>query len=144
MSGEDLLAMPEPISAPFTRYIGAIAEEIGEGGVRLSVQTGPQHADRWGRVHAGVLTSVMDSVIGIGLGRARGEGARDAEGPHATIDMSTSFYATATPGDEIVAEGSVLRIDGPVAFGEVDARRRSDGELLAKARLTFVIPGARR
>jgi acyl-coenzyme A thioesterase PaaI-like protein len=136
--------MPERISAPFARYIGTIAEEVGEGGVRLSIQTGPEHADRWGRVHTGVLTSVMDSVIGIGLGRARGEGAREAEGPHATIEMSTSFYGIATPGDEIVAEGRVLRIDGPVAFGEVEAHRRSDGELLAKARLTFVIPGARR
>jgi acyl-coenzyme A thioesterase 13 len=136
--------VPEPISAPFTRYIGTVAEEISEGGVRLSIQTGPQHADRWGRVHTGVLTSVMDSVIGMGLGRARGEGARESEGPHATIEMSTSFYANAMPGDEILAEGRVLRIDGPVAFGEVEAYRRSDLELLAKARLTFVIPGARR
>ena len=136
--------MPEPISAPFTRYIGAVAEEISEGRVRLSVQTGPQHADRWGRIHTGVLTSVMDSVIGIGLGRARGEGAREAPRPHATIERSPSFYATARPGEEIGAEGRVLRIDGPVAFGEVEAHRRSDRELLAKARLTFIIPGARK
>ena len=136
--------MPEPNNAPFTRYIGAIAEEVEEGHVRLSIQTGPQHTDRWGRVHTGVLTSVMDSVIGIGLGRARSDEDRERDGPHATIEMSTSFYGTASPGDEIVAEGRVLRSDGPVAFGEVEAYRRSDLELLAKARLTFVIPGVRR
>jgi uncharacterized protein (TIGR00369 family) len=133
----------EPVRAPFTAYVGAVAEHVSEGYVRLSLVTGPQHADFAGRVHTGVLTTVMDSVIGIGLGRLREAGARRRLGPHATIDMSTSFYASAAPGDEIVCEGRVTRLGEAVAFGEADARRRSDGELLAQARLTFAIPESR-
>jgi uncharacterized protein (TIGR00369 family) len=128
------------VNAPFTRFIGAMAEEKAEGHCRLSLTAGPQHADSLGRVHGGVLTSIMDSVIGISLGRLRGEDAR-RRSPHATIDMSTSFYAWAFPGDEIVCEGHVTHIGEHVAFGEVEARRLPDGELLAKARLTFAIPG---
>lgn len=133
--------MVEPIRAPFAAFVGAVLEEAGEGSVRLSLVTGPQHADANGRVHTGVLTTVMDSVIGIALSRLRGGGGNHR--PHATIDMSTSFYAHATPGDEFVAEGSVTELAELVAFGEVEARRRVDGELLAKARLTFAIPAAR-
>lgn len=133
--------MSEPIRAPFTAYVGAVAEEIGEGRVRLALVTGPQHADANGWVHTGVLTTVMDSVIGIALGTLRGE--RGTYRPHATIDMSTSFYAHATPGDEFVAEGRVTLLGELVAFGEVEARRRGDDALLAKARLTFAIPAAR-
>ena len=133
--------MPEIPTAPFTAYIGGVIDGSGDDWVRLSVQTGPHHADRWGRVHTGVLTSVMDSVIGIALGRARNKAGNT--GPHATIEMSTSFYAVATPGDHVVAEGRVTRIAEHFAFGEVEARRRCDDELLAKARLTFAIPGRR-
>ncbi len=132
--------MPEPVRAPFTAFIGAVAEQVSEGYVRLSLVTYPHHADSAGRVHAGVLTAVMDSVVGIGLGRLRGDAARQEEGPHATIDMSTSFFGYATPGDELVFEGKVTRIGEGVAFGEVETHRRGDNELLAKARLTFAIP----
>lgn len=133
--------MPEPVSAPFTRFIGAVADETGEGYARLSLHTGPEHADTLGSVHTGVLTSVMDSVIGIALGRLRGRDMLD-RGPHATIEMTTSFYAHAEPGATIVAEGRIVHMGDDVAFGEVEAHL-ADGGVLAKARLTFAISGKR-
>jgi uncharacterized protein (TIGR00369 family) len=133
--------VPESVGAPFTHFIGAVLEEKSEGYARLAIQTGPQHADTLGRVHGGVITSVMDSVIGISLGRLRGSDV-GVRGPHATIEMTTSFYAHARPGNEIIAEGQVTHLGESIAFGEVEARVR-DGDLLAKARLTFAIPGRR-
>ena len=133
--------MPEKPGAPFTEFIGALIEEMSEGHGRLTLTTGPQHADSMGHVHPGVLTSVMDSVIGIALGRLRGPEARAKLGPHATIDMSTSFYGQVMPGEELVFEGRVVRLAERVAFGEVETRRASDGEVIAKARLTFAVPG---
>lgn len=131
--------MAELAGTPFIRSFGVMAEEKAEGFCRLSLVTGPRHADRQGNVHSGVLTSMMDSVMGIALGRLRGlEVVKRL--PHATVDMSTSFYVWAAPGDQIVCEGSVTHLGPGVAFGEVEARRRGDGELLAKARLTFAIP----
>ncbi|MEK7248013.1 MAG: PaaI family thioesterase [Chloroflexota bacterium] len=132
--------MAEQPGAPFTAYIGALLEEKAEGYSRLSLKTDTRHADASGCVHPGVLTSVMDSVIGIGLSRLRGDDAREKHGPHATIGMSTSFYAQATPGDELVFEGRVIRLTDRVAFGEVETRRTADGEMIAKAHLTFAIP----
>ena len=135
--------MPEAPGAPFTAFIGALLEEKREGYARLSLHADDRHTDSRGRVHSGVLTSIMDSVVGISLGQLRGEGAREREGPHATIEMSTSFYAWASPGDDIVAEGRVTHLGERIAFGEVEATRGASGELLAKARLTFALPGRR-
>lgn len=135
--------MAEHPRAPFTDYIGALVEEVQEGSCRLTLTTGPQHADDNGNIHTGVLTSVMDSVIGIALGRLRGEESYATRGPHATIDMSTSFYGRASPGDELIFEGSVVRLDERVAFGEAETRRAADGAVIAKAHLTFAIPGQR-
>jgi acyl-coenzyme A thioesterase PaaI-like protein len=132
--------MAEHPGAPFSAFIGAMLEEKSPGYSRLFLKTGPQHADAAGRVHTGALTSIMDSAIGIALGRLRGEAAREKYGPHATIAMSTSFFGSATPGDEIVFEGRVTSASDGAAFGEVEARRRSDGEAIAKAHLTFAIP----
>ena len=131
--------MAELAGTPFIRSFGVMAEEKAAGHCRLSLVTGPQHADRFGRVHAGVLTAIMDSAIGISLGRLRGEEVGRRR-PHATVAMSTTFYAWAEPGDEIVIEGEVVRLEDLVAFGECEARRRGDGELLARAQLTFAIP----
>ena len=134
--------MPERPGAPFTAFIGALVDEMSEGHGRLTLATGPQHADASGHVHTGVLASVMDSVIGIALGRLRGEEAQ-THGPHATIEMSTSFYSQAVPGDELVFEGQVVCLAERVAFGEVETRRAGDGEPIARARLTFAIPRSR-
>lgn len=135
--------MPEPPSAAFTAYIGALIAEKTAGDGRLTLTTGPQHTDLGGHVHPGVLTSVMDSVIGIALGQLRGEGAREKHGPHATIEMSTSFYSQAAPGDQLVFEGRIVRLAERFAFGEAETRRAADNEVIARAHLTFAIPGAR-
>ncbi len=135
--------MAEPVAAPFTAYLGGVMKEFNEGRVELSVITREEHADITGRVHTGVLTSLMDSAIGIALGRLRGERARELEGPHATIEMSTTFYTWAQPGDELRIEGRITALTRRIAFGESEARRAGDGELLAKARLTFAIPARR-
>jgi len=132
--------VPETPGAPFTAYIGALLDGAGDDWVRLTIQTGPDHADRWGRIHTGVLTSVMDSVIGIALGRAKSQAG--VPGTHATIDMNTSFYANATPGDFIICEGRITQLAEQFAFGEVDARTEP-GALIAKSRLTFALQGRR-
>ncbi len=128
--------------SPFVEYIGARREEMGEGFVRLSIIVGSQHTNPNGVMHGGVVTTMMDSAIGGALGALRGGDA--GRRPHATIEMNTSFLATARLGDEVVVDGRVIQLRRTVAFAEAEARRRSDGEIIAKARLTFGIPERRR
>jgi acyl-coenzyme A thioesterase PaaI-like protein len=79
----------------------------------------------------------MDASIGIALGYLRRDEVRHR--PHATIEMNTSFLAEGRSGDEIQVEGRVIRKGRSIAFGEAEARRRPDGEVLALGRLTFAI-----
>ena len=135
--------MGELVSAPFTAYIGARWEERRDGYSRLVMETTPDHADNLGNVHAGAIASLMDTAIGASLSEMRGDEARRAR-PHATISMSASYYAQATTGDTIVAEGQVQYDGGLLAYGEVQARRRSDDLLIARAHLTFAVQEARK
>lgn len=129
--------------ASFTEFIGACVEGVDEGVCRLSLTVEPRHLDRRGVLHTGVLTSLMDATIGIGLGYLRRDEVHRR--PHATIEMNASFLSEGRTGDEIEVEGRVIP-DGPygrqgrsIAFGEAVARRRVDGETLALSRLTFAI-----
>jgi len=123
--------------SPFSARIGAELEELREGYARLSLVLQPHHTNPNGVMHGGVITTMMDSSLGAALGALRGEEA--SRNPHATVEMNASFLASARPGDEIVVEGRVLRLGKTIAFGEAEARRRGDGELIAKGRLTFAI-----
>ena len=130
-------AFDERRRSPFSAFIGARMEEMRDGYVRLSLVLQPHHTNPSGVMHGGVVTTMMDSALGAALGSLRGEEAK--RNPHATIEMNASFLAAARPGDEIVVEARVLRLGKTIAFGEAEARRRGDGELIAKGRLTFAI-----
>jgi uncharacterized protein (TIGR00369 family) len=123
--------------ASFTEFIGARVEQVDEGVCRLSLTVTPDHLDARGVLHTGVLTSLMDATIGIGLGYLRRDEVRHR--PHATIEMNASFLAEAATGDEIEVEGRVIRQGRSIAFGESVARRRPHGDTLALSRLTFAI-----
>lgn len=130
--------MEELQPSPFVEFIGALIEEWREGYMRVALMLEPHHTNPRGVMHGGVVTTLMDEVIGGAIALARGmETMRIA--PHATVEMNASFLAAARPGDRVVVEGRVLRLGGYVAFGEAEAHR-GDGELIAKGRLTFAIP----
>ncbi len=128
--------------SPFADFIGAQLEEMAEGCVRLLLVIGPQHTNSHGVMHGGVVTSLMDSALGAALWSLRGEEA--GRRPHATVAMNASFFAVARPGDEIGIEGRVVRFGRAIAFGAAEARRKTDGEVIATAGLTFAISDSRK
>ncbi len=123
--------------SPFSGFVGAHLEETGEGYVRVSLAVGPEHTNPYGVMHGGVVTTLMDSSMGVLISVMRGEEVKDR--PHATVEMNASFLGVARPGDEIVSEARIVRLGKRFAVGETEARRRSDGELVALGRFTFVI-----
>ncbi len=135
-------AFDERRRSPFSAFIGTEMEEMRDGYVRLSLVLQRHHTNPNGVMHGGVVTTMMDSALGAALGSLRGDEAK--RNPHATIEMNASFLAAARAGDEIVVEGRVLRLGKSIAFGEAEAHRRGDGELIAKGRFTFAIPNRKR
>jgi uncharacterized protein (TIGR00369 family) len=128
----------EELRSPYVEFIGGRLEEMRDGCMRVSLVVETRHTNPHGALHGGVLTSLMDEVVGGAIASLRGIEVMMAA-PHVTVEMNVSFLGTARPGDEMVVEGRVLRLGGTVAFAEAETRRRSDGELLAKGRFAYVI-----
>ena len=124
--------------SPFVELIGGKMEEWREGYVRLSLVVEPHHLNPHGVMQGGVITTLMDEAMGGVIASVRGMEEMWAA-PHATVDMNVSFLAVARAGDEISVEGRVLKLGRTVAFGEAEARRRGEDDLIAKGRFTFTI-----
>lgn len=128
----------EVVSA-FTAYLGVDLDEATEDGfVRLVLETDKRHTRLDGGVHEGVVLTMMDSALGMAIRLKRGAEASESA-PHATVDMSSSFIRAVQPGDRLIVEGRVREVGEIVVSGEAEAKRASDGELVATSRLTFIV-----
>jgi uncharacterized protein (TIGR00369 family) len=133
--------MHEGVRNPFPSLLGVRVEETRPGYARLRLTVEPGHLDCWGRVHRGLLSAMMDSAVGAALGHLKAERGLGGA-PQATIAMDALFLASAA-AEEVVAEGRVLALAHPVAFGEALARL-PDGTALARASFVFLVGEARR
>ncbi len=127
------------LPSAFVQAIGARLEEQREGYARMALLIEEKHLNPGGVMHGGVLTTLMDETAGAVLAGIRGMEAMRAA-PPATVEMNVSFLSAARPGDEIIVEGSSLRVGRSIAFGEAEVRKRGSNDLIAKGRFTFAIP----
>lgn len=125
--------------SPFIDLVGALVEEARQGYARLSLKLEHKHTNPNLVMHGGVVTTLLDETLAIAVAETRGHDAV-REQPHTAIEMNTSFLAAAREGDELVVEGRLLKTGRTVFFGEAEARRKADEALVAKGRVTFVVP----
>ncbi len=126
--------------SPFSGFVGNRLEERRPGYARLSLQVGPQHLDFWGRLHPGVLATMMDSALGAAMRQP--PGTRGRERRRATIALDMCVWQAVGEGEELVVEGRLVERWGEVAFGEAEVRR-ADGGLVARGSLVFALGGER-
>ena len=115
---------------PFSTFLGIELEGRGEGEARCALELAPQHLNRRGVAHGGILASLLDSALGAAVISAMPE-----EWWCATTSLSIQFIAGVGQG-RLVATGRVLRRGRTTAFaaGEVrDAR----GNVVAAASGTW-------
>ena len=121
----------------WTEYLGCRTEEAGPGHARLVLLIERHHANRDGSVHGGVVSSLMDSAMGVALRASYGPEDSDFLG-HATLEMNVSYLRAARLGERLTAEARLLRQGHSIVVGEVEVRDPS-GDLAAKGRLTYFI-----
>jgi uncharacterized protein (TIGR00369 family) len=120
----------------FWRYLGVEVEAVGEGWARLRVRVRDDIRNAAGApVHGGVHSALVDMAVGGALSTLHGSSAGGVG--QATLDLNVSFLA-AGAGDEIVAEGRILRRGRSIAFGEATISDAA-GTLLAVGRATYMI-----
>ena len=104
----------------------------GPDGARVTMQVGPDHTNRHGMMHGGLIATVLDTAMGATASWLRGEGGAI---PFSTITMTVNFVAP-MPMGQIIAEGRVIGGGFKTVF--VEARAHSDtGTLVAQATGTF-------
>ncbi|MEM7802962.1 MAG: PaaI family thioesterase [Chloroflexota bacterium] len=108
--------------------IGATLLEIDEGAVDIGLDFQPNICQQDGFVHAGIVTTIVDSACGLAALTLMPEGARVL-----TVEFKVNFMSPAV-GDRFVAKGRVIKAGRTLTTtqGEVFAYREADGETIEK------------
>jgi uncharacterized protein (TIGR00369 family) len=94
----------DPHNAPFHDLLGLELVEWRDGFARVACTTGPQHANRSGIVHGGVMLSLIDQAAAYaGLWT----GSPDAIRRAVTLDLDCRFTGQVKSG-RLTAEGRVV------------------------------------
>lgn len=122
----DASALPDGDPQRFEVVMGFELEEWREGFCRFRVELGPQHMNRNGVPHGGVVSALIDSA-GMYAGNANAAGERLKA---VTVSMACNFIGAAK-GDVLICEGQLLRAGRSTFFAEARLTDGLDGPLLA-------------
>ena len=114
----------------FNAFLGARVEPTGDGTAVARLALEPHHCNQRGVAHGGVVSSLLDSAMGVAV-----IAAIPKEWWCATTSLTVQFLAGAELG-VIVAEGRVVRKGKRIAFVQGELRDASN-KLLAVAQGTW-------
>lgn len=121
---------------PYSGYAELIGYELVEKGrdyARLTLALGPQHLNRLGVPHGGVLASLLDSATGIAVAFADGP---DTMLRAVTIAMNVQFIGQAIAGSTLTGIGR--RVGGGRTIAFASGEILGDGNVLvAKCDATY-------
>lgn len=119
---------------PFWKLLGLDPVGLGDGYSKMRVAFEPEKHGPW--PHGGLLCSLLDTSIAMALYTTYGPDDEDVVA-HATADLNISFLDS-MQGDELLAEGRIIRRARTAAFGTSEVRDNK-GNLVAIGRATFLI-----
>jgi uncharacterized protein (TIGR00369 family) len=123
-------------SPPFQHHLGIETVEAAEGRTLLRFTFKPEHANRKGDVHGGVLATLID----LAMSQAIRSVAKDVAGM-STVNMTINYLDTAS-GD-LVARGKAMKIGRTIAVGEATCET-ADGRVVAHGTGAFRLIGHRK
>ena len=115
----------EPIGAFFAMKL----LDLSPGHARVSMKLRPEYLTFNGFIFGGIITSIADQAFACAtnsMGR-----------PSIATQFNVHFIAASAPGDELTAEGNVLRKGRRVDVCEI-AVTNQDGKLIARASGTAI------
>lgn len=116
-------------AGPFLEHAGPVFRRAEDGALGLRI--GERHLNSGGSAHGGLLTSVVDSAMGLAV-RTEADGT-----PAVTVSLTTDFLGPAGPGDWIQTSTKVERVGGTLAF--VDCSLRAGDREVVRGRAVFAL-----
>ena len=109
-----------------SHFLGMNLLEAEEGRVVVDLTTKPNYLNTQGTVHAGIITTLLDTVMGRSIMTMLPGGT-----PFTTVDLQVHFIKPVSAnGQRIIGEGKTIRVGRRIATssGEI---HDEDGKLLA-------------
>ena len=118
---------------PFPRLLGMQIESLGRGACRMSVRLRDDLRQRYGVMHGGVISSLIDTAVAYAIYPQIPEGCEIT-----TVEMKVSFLASVRDGGRAVAEARLLRLGRTLAVCACDVRDEG-GRHVAAALVTYMV-----
>ena len=115
----------EPVGA----FFGIKLLDLAPGHAKVSMMLRPEYLTFNGYIFGGIITSIADQAFACAtnsMGR-----------PSIATQFNVHFIAASAPGDELIAEGKVLRKGRRVDVCEIEVTNQ-DGRLIARATGTAI------
>jgi uncharacterized protein (TIGR00369 family) len=119
-------------TTPFNRLLGTRCLFRKEGKSRYELNVGPDHLNRRGVAHGGVVASLLDTALGAAV-----ISSIAPEEWCGTLELSIQFREPVLPGT-IAADGRMVRRGRTVAFAEGEIRDEAE-RVLATAHGVWTI-----
>jgi acyl-coenzyme A thioesterase 13 len=107
--------------------IGYRSYVAGDGIAACVLRLGPQHLNRLGVLHGGLVAMLLDTAAGLAVRNF----SRDKESPTVTVSMTVNYISVAK-SDEVTATARITGGGRSLKFAEAELRDQ-DGTLLATA-----------
>jgi uncharacterized protein (TIGR00369 family) len=128
----DLKQRASANNVPVARLIGFEAKEIWEGRATVILAAGPQHANRMGTLHGGILCDIADAAMGIAFASTLA-----AEESFTTVELKINFFRPVWQA-MLRAEGTVINRGRTVGYAECTITDE-ENRLVAKAACTCMV-----
>jgi acyl-CoA thioesterase len=113
-------AKTEPVAALF----GMRVVDLKAGYAKVSMRVEPEHLNFHGVAFGGVIMSLADQAFGYAV--------NSLSYPSMASQFNIYFLSSASPGDELIAEGRVVKNGRRISVAEVSVTNQ-DGKLIARA-----------
>ncbi|HEY51154.1 MAG TPA: PaaI family thioesterase [Dehalococcoidia bacterium] len=123
----DLLA--EARNEPIASFLNMQLLELQPGYSKVMLKVLPEHGNFNGVTFGGIIMAVADQAFGYAVNSVRR--------PNVASQFNIHFIAPARAGDDLIAEGRVVRSGRRVSIAEMTVTNQ-DGKLIAKATGTTI------
>ncbi len=126
MDSRDLMA------GPYWRLLGMTVVEGQDGKPAVRLEVRDEHMQIMGRVHGGVLASLIDSAVALAVHAPMAPGSAAA-----TLDMNVQYLRPVTEPCVLLAQAQVLAQSGRVALARAEVVAPEGGAPYAVGSATY-------
>ncbi|HEY81732.1 MAG TPA: PaaI family thioesterase [Dehalococcoidia bacterium] len=117
---------------PIASFLKMRLEELSPGYARVVVKLAPEHQNFNGLIFGGIVMAVADQAFAYAV--------NSVNRPNIASQFNIHFIAAAKIGDELIAEGRVIKSGRRVSIAEMTVTNQ-EGKLIAKATGTTIPVG---